>query len=197
MLESNGESTPLTQKVISSLNEQLRDGEPGTLWLIFVLKGNIFMAHDAFDESGKGATAERRSWSASASNCASRSRAAVVTRVRFVRASSISLPGRSLPARSTRRSSRDDGADHAEASTTYSGTSPEVRETQRTNHGSNRNRRVACVSSHSQKAWLSRAPKAAHFKSKFPIRLIACSSRNSRRLTTFWCPVASAPSACA
>jgi hypothetical protein len=27
--------------------------------------------------------------------------------------------------------------------------------------------------------------------------LIACSSRSSRRLTTFWCPVASAPSACA
>jgi hypothetical protein len=27
--------------------------------------------------------------------------------------------------------------------------------------------------------------------------LIACSSRSSRRLTTFWCPVGSAPSACA
>jgi hypothetical protein len=27
--------------------------------------------------------------------------------------------------------------------------------------------------------------------------LIACSSRSSRRPTIFWCPVASAPSACA
>jgi hypothetical protein len=37
----------------------------------------------------------------------------------------------------------------------------------------------------------------APFKSTFPIRLIACSSRSSRRLTTFWFPIASAPSACA
>jgi hypothetical protein len=29
----------------------------------------------------------------------------------------------------------------------------------------------------------------------FPIRLIACSSRSSRRLTRFWSHVASAPSA--
>ena len=48
-----------------------------------------------------------------------------------------------------------------------------------------------------KKAWLSRVKKAAHFKSTFPIRLIACSSRSSRRPTIFWCPVASAPSACA
>ena len=31
-----GPVTPLTQKVISSSNGQLRDGEPGTLWLIYV-----------------------------------------------------------------------------------------------------------------------------------------------------------------
>jgi Reverse transcriptase (RNA-dependent DNA polymerase) len=192
-----GVLTPLTQKVISSLNEQLRDGEPGTLCLIFALKGNTFMALDAFDQSGKSSAAERRSWSAPASSCPSRSRATVGTRVRFVGASSISLPGRGLPAQSSNRSSRSHGTDHAEASAAYSGTSPEVRETQRTNHWSNRNRRVECVSTHSQKAWLSRVPKAAHFKSKFPIRLIACSSRNWRRLTTFWCHVASAPSACA
>jgi hypothetical protein len=184
--------TPLTQKVISSLNEQLRDGEPGTLCLIVVLNGNIFMAHDAFDESGKGATAERRSWPAPASSCASRSRAAVVTQVRFVRASSISLPGRSLPARSTRRSSRGDGADHVEASAAYSATSPEVREKQRTDHWSNRDWGVEYVSRHLKKAWLSRVKNAAHFKSTFPIRLIACSSQSWRKPTIFWCPFGSA-----
>ncbi len=192
-----GPLTPLTQKVISSLNEQLRDGKPGTLCLIFVLKGNIFMAHDAFDQSGKSSAAERRSWFAPASSCAARSSAALVTRVRFIRASSISLPGRSLPARTTRRSSRGYGADHVEASAAYRGTSPEVREKQRTDHWSNRERRVAGVSSHAKKAWLSRVKKAAHFKSTLPIRLIACSSRSSHRPTIFWCPVVSAPSACA
>ena len=192
-----GVITPLTQKVISSLNEQLRDGKRGTLCLIFVLSGNIFMAHDAFDQSGKSSAAERRSWFAPAPSGAARSSAAAVTRVRFVRASSLSLPGRSFPARSPRRRSPSYGASYVEASAAYGGTSPEVREKQRTDHGSNRDRRVACVSPHSKKAWLSRVEKAAHFKSMFPIRLIACSSRSSRRPTIFWYPVASAPSACA
>src|SRR6266699_1365194 len=73
----------------------------------------------------------------------------------------------------------------------------EEREKQWTDHWSNRDRRVECVSTHSKKAWLSRVQKTAHFKSMFPIRLIACSSRSSLRPTIFWCPVASAPSACA
>src|SRR5438105_8500892 len=192
-----GSATPRTQKVISSSNGQLRDGEPGTLCLIFALRSNTFMAHDALDQSGKGSAAERRSWSAPASSCASRSSTAVVTRVRFVRASSIPLPAASLPAGPTRRGSRGHRADHVEASATYGGTSPEVREKERIDHWSNRDRSVACVSTHSKKAWLSRVPKAAHFKSTFPIRLIACSSRSSRRPTIFWCPVASAPSGCA
>src|SRR5713226_2203817 len=111
-----GPLTPLTQKVISSLKEPLRDGKPGILCLIFVLRGNIFMAHDAFDQSGKSSATECCSWFAPASSCAARSSAAVVTPVRFVRAPSISLPGRSLPARSTCRSSRGHSADHVEAS---------------------------------------------------------------------------------
>ena len=195
--ESAGEITPRTQKVISSSNGQLRDGEPGTLCLIFVLRGNTFMAHDALDQSGKGSAAERSSRPTSASCCTPRSGVAVVTRVRFVRASSISLPEGSLPTRSTSRSSRDHGAGHVEASTTHRGTAPKVREKQRSDYRSDRKRRVECVSTHSKKAWLSRVEKAAHFKSTFPIRLIACSSRSSRRPTIFWCPVANAPSACA
>jgi len=194
-----GVVTPLTQKVISSLKEPSRDGEKGAHCLTSVVNSNTFMAHGAFafDQSGKSSGAERRSWFAPASSCTARSSVAAVTRVRFVRAPSISLPGRSLPARSTCRGSRGHSADHVETSAAYGGTPPEVREKQRTDHWSNRDRRVECVSTHSKKAWLSRLEKAAHFKSKFPIRLIACSSRSSRRLTTFWFHVASAPSACA
>src|SRR5260370_39270802 len=125
------------------------------------------MADDTFDQSGKGSAAERGSWSAPASSRASRSRAAVGTRVRFVRASSLSLPGGSLSARSSRRSSRGHDADHVEASAAYGRTAPEVRGKQPTDHWSNRERRVECVSTHSKKAWLSRVKKAAYFKSTF------------------------------
>src|SRR5437588_13131096 len=145
ILPRSAVNTPRTQKVISSSNGQLRDGEAGTLCLIFVLRGNIFMAHDALDQSGKGSAAERSSRPTSASCCTPRSGVAVVTRVRFVRASSISLPEGSLPTRSTSRSSRDHGAGHVEASTTHRGTAPKVREKQRSDYGSDRKRRVECV----------------------------------------------------
>src|ERR1700752_4392776 len=59
-----GSSTPLTQKVISSSSEQLRDGELDTHCLISALRGNTLMSHDALDQNGEGSTAERRSWSA-------------------------------------------------------------------------------------------------------------------------------------
>src|SRR5437588_9147779 len=87
-----GPLTPLTHKVISNLNEQLRDCERGTRCMIFVLRSNMFMTDDAFEQSGKGSAAERGAGSAPASSCAFRSSATVVTRVRFVRASSLSLP---------------------------------------------------------------------------------------------------------
>jgi len=192
-----GPVTPLTQKVISSSSERLRDGELDTRCLIFASIGNTLMSNGTLDQNGEGSTTERRSWSAPASSCASPSRTVVVTRVRFVRTPGISLLARSLPARATRRSSPSHSASHVEASTADGGTASEVCEKQWPDHRSDRNRRLACVSAHSQKAWLSRVKKAAHFKSTFPIRLIACSSPSSRRPTIFWCPVASAPSACA
>ena len=74
-------------------------------------------------------------------------------------------------------------------------TAPKVCEEQRSHRWSDRNRRVKCVSADSKEAWLSRIGRAALFKFMFPIRLIACSSRSSRRLTRFWSHVASAPSA--
>jgi len=155
------------------------------------------MAYAALDQRGKSATAERRSWSAAASSCASRSGTAVVTRVRLIRASSLSLPERSLPTRSTRPSSRSHGAGHLEASAANGGTAAAIRQKQWLDHRSHRNGRVECVSTLSQKAWLSRVKVAAPFKSRFLIRSIAGSSQSSRRLTTFWFPVGSAPSACA
>ena len=190
-----GPFTPLTQKVISSSKGQSRAGEQGTRCLTSVLRGNMCMTYDALNQSGKGSAAERRSWPTPASCCFTRSSPAVVTRVRSVRASSISVLGGSVPARSTRRSHRAYSADHVEASAEHGGTAAEVREKQWPDHRSDCDRRVERVSRCSKEAWLSRAQKAAHCKFTFPIRLIACSSQSSRKPTTFWCPLGSAPSA--
>jgi hypothetical protein len=189
-----GITTPLTQKVISSSKGQSRVGEQGTRCLTSALIGNMFMTDDAFDQSGKGSAAERRSWPMPASCCFARSGTALVPRVRSVGASSIPVPGGSLPARSAGRSPRAYSADHVEASAEHGGTAAEVREKQGSDQGSDRDRRVERVSGCSKKAWLSRAPKAAHCKSTLPIRSIAGSSQSSRQPTIFWCPDGSAPS---
>jgi Reverse transcriptase (RNA-dependent DNA polymerase) len=190
-----GVVTPLTQKVISSSKGQSRVGEQGTRCLTFALIGNTFMTYGALDQSGKGSAAERRSWPTPASCRFAPSGTALVTRVRSVRTSSISVPGGSLPARSAGRSPRAYSADHVEASAEHGGTAAEAREKQWPDHGSDRDRRGERVSRCSKKAWLSRAPKAAHCKFTFPIRLIACSSQSSRKPTIFWSPRGSAPSA--
>jgi Reverse transcriptase (RNA-dependent DNA polymerase) len=190
-----GVISPLTQKVISSSNGQLRDGEQGTLYLIYVLRSNTVMAFGAVDQSGEGSAAERRSWPTPASCCTSRSSAAIVTRVRFVRASSIPLFRGGLPARSTSRSYRGHGADHVEASAAHGGTAAEVREKQWHDYWSDRDRRVERVSRRSEETWLSRAPRAAHFKSVLTMSLIDSTIQNSLRPTVFWCRFGSAPSA--
>jgi len=189
-----GPLTPRTQKAISSLKEQLQGGEKGTHCLIFVVNSNTIMSDDPFDKDGKGSPAECRSRPVTASNRASRSSASVVTRVRLVRAPSISLPARSLPTRSTDRSSRSHCANYLEASATNRGTAAQIREKQWPDHWSDRSRRIKCISERAKKACLNRVKIAAHFKFKFLIRLIAYSSRNSRRLTNCWCHVASTPS---
>ena len=186
--------TPHTQKAISSLKEQSLGGQKGTHCLIFVVNRNTFMSNEPFDKDGEGSPAECRSRPVAASNRASRSSASVVARVRLVRAPSISLPAGSLPTRSTRRSSRRHCAHHLEASTANRGTTAEIREKQWPDHRIDRSQRIKCISARPKKAWLSRVKIAAHFKFKSLIRLIVCSSRNSRRLTSCWCHVASAPS---
>jgi RNA-directed DNA polymerase len=188
-----GVITPRTQKAISSLKEQLWGGEKGTHCLIFVVNSNTVMSHDPFDQDGEGSPAERRSWPVAASNRASRRSASVVTRVRLVRAPSISLLARGVPTRWTDRSSRSHCANHLEAFTANRGTAAEIRETQWPDHWSDRGQRIKCISARPKKAWLNRVKIATHFKFKFLIRLIACSSRSSRGLTRFWCHVASTP----
>jgi hypothetical protein len=158
---------------------------------------DTFMADGARNQSEKGSASERRAWSAATSTGACRRSSPAVTRVRFIRASSVSLPRESVPARSPRRNSRDHDTGHFEASATNSATSPEICEKQWSDHRGNRNRRRKYLSTYSKKAWLSRIEEAAHFESISHIHLIACSRQSSRRLTRFWSHVANAPSACA
>jgi hypothetical protein len=159
------------------------------------MASDTFIADGARNQSGKGSAFERRAWSAATSTGARRRSSPAVTRVRSIRASSISLSQESVSARSTRRNSRDHNTGHIEASATNRRTSPEIRERQRSDDRGNRYCRVACLSAYSQKAWLSRIQEATHFESTSHIHLIACSRRSSRRLTRFWSHIANAPSA--
>jgi len=162
--------------------------------LICVVKSNIFMAKGALNQGRESSPNECRSWPAAAWSRAARGSASPVTGVRFVRAPSISLPGRSLPAGSACKSSRSHSIGHLETSAPDRRTAPKICEKQRSHHRSDRDCRGKCVSAHSKEAWLSRIERAAIFKFMFPIRLIACSSRSSRRPTRFWSHVASASS---
>jgi len=158
---------------------------------------DTFMADGPRNQNGKGSAFERRPCSAAASTGARRRSSPAVTRVRSIRASSVSLPGESVSARSTCRNSRDHDTGHFEASATNHRTSSETCERQWSDPRGNRNRRVECLSAYAKKAWLSRIREAAHFESISHIHLIACSRRSSRRLTRFWFHVANTPSACA
>src|SRR5215472_13317260 len=101
---------------------------------------------------------------------------------------------RSRPVAASNRSSRSHGANYLEASAANRGAAAQIREKQWSDHWSDRSQRIKCISACSKKAWLNRVKIAAHFKFKSLICLIAYSSRNSRRLTSCWCHVASTPS---
>src|SRR6267143_1365011 len=189
-----GVVTPLTQKVSSNLNGWSQAGGRVLQCLTCVLRGNMFMTDGSFDQSGQGSAVEHRSRPAGAPYCVARGGAAFVTGVRPVRASSIPVPGGSLPPRPAGRSHGGYGADHAQASAEHSTSVAEVCEKQWSDYRSDRDTRVERVSRCSKKAWLSRAQEAACFKSTSTMRLIACASRNSPKPTIFWCPVGSAPS---
>jgi hypothetical protein len=186
--------TPLTQKVTSNLNGWSQAGGGVLQYLTFVLRGNMFMTDDSIDQSGQGSAVEHRSRSARAPYRVARGGAAFVSQVRPVRASSIPVPGGSLPARPAGRSHGGYGTDHAQASAEHSTSVAEVCEKQWPDYRGNRDTRIERVSGCSKKAWLSRAQEAARFKSTSTMRLIACASRSSPKPTIFWCPVGSARS---
>src|SRR5262245_20262083 len=148
----------------------------------------MFMTDAALHQSGEGSAAECRSWPTPTPYCIARGSAELVAQVQFVRASSISLPGGGIRAGSTRRNHRSYRADHAQASAKHSGTAAGIRAEQWLNHWSDRDSCVERVSTRPKETWLSRGSRAAHGKFTFPIHLIACSSRSSRRPTIFWCP---------
>src|SRR6266852_2564023 len=181
-----GPITPLTQKVTSNLNGWSQAGGRVLQCLTCVLRGNMFMTDGSFDQSGQGSAVEHRSRPARAPYRVARGSAAFVTGVRPVRASSIPVPGGSLPPRPAGRSHGGYGADHAQASAEHSTSVAEVCEKQWPDYRSDRDTRVERVSSCSKKAWLSRAQGAARFKSTSTMRLIACASRNSPKPTIFW-----------
>src|SRR6267154_2968926 len=193
-LLSNGLITPLTQKVTSNLNGWSQAGGRVLQCLTCVLRGNMFMTDGSFDQSGQSSAVEHRSRPARAPYRVARGGAAFVTGVRPVRASSIPVPGGSLPPRPAGRSHGGYGADHAQASAEHSTSVAEVCEKQWSDYRSDRDTRVERVSRCSKKAWLSRAQGAARFISTSTMRLIACASRNSPKPTIFWWPVGSAPS---
>jgi retron-type reverse transcriptase len=187
-----GSAAPLTQKVISSLKEQLRVGKKDTHCLIYVVNSNIFMSNDTLDQRAESSAAERCSWSITASSCAARCCATLVAQVRFIKASSISLSGGGLSVGSAGRDDRGHCTDHVEASATHSGTVTEICAKQWLDHRNHRDQRFEFVSRHSQETWLSRGQMATRVKSVSNISLTACSSPNSLRPTIFWCPAASA-----
>jgi hypothetical protein len=149
------------------------------------------MAYGAFHQDGEGSAPERCLCSAPASCCADRSSATLVTQVRTVRTSSISIPAGGFPAGWSGGSDRGHGRGYLEASAAHGRTVTEACEKQRLDHRRDRDRRAERLPRCCEETWLSRVPRADLFKSMFPIRLIAYSSRSLRRPTIFWCPVAS------
>jgi len=161
--------------------------------LTYVVNSNIFMANVALHQGREGSPNQYGSWPAAARNRAVRGSASPFTKVRFVRAPGISLLGRSLAARSTHRNSRSHSIGHLETASPDGRAAQKACKKQWSHHRSDRNRRLKCVFADSKEAWLSRIERAAIFKLMFPIHLIACSRRSSRRLTRFWSPVVSVP----
>ncbi len=165
-------------------------------YLTCALRGNTFMTDDSIDQSGQGSAAERRlRHAAAAQYSVARGDAALIARVRPVRTSSVSVSGRSATARPAGRSLRGYGTDHAQASGENSTSLAGVCEKQWADYRSDRDPRVGCVSEYSEKAWLSRAKRAARFKFGLTMCLIACTIQSSPRPTVFWCPFGSALSA--
>jgi hypothetical protein len=149
------------------------------------------MADGQINPSGQGASPERCLRAAGQGSVA-QGHAAPFARVRTVRTSSLSVPRGSDPSGRPGRSLRGNGADNAQNPGGNGTSSSGVCEKQWADDRCDRDKRVGRVS---EKTWLSRAQRKAHFKFTSTICLIVCTTRSWPRLTVFLCPFGSAPSA--
>ena len=154
------------------------------------------MADVPINQTGQGSSAERRL--RDAGQCSAvRGQAAPFAKVRPVRTPSLPVPGGSDPSGPAGRSLRGYGADDTQTAGGNGTSSSGVCEKQWADDRCDRDTSVGRVSAYSEKAWLSRAERAARFKFTLTICWIACTTRSSPRPTVFWCPFGSAPSAAA
>ena len=153
------------------------------------------MTDDSINQNGQSSAVECCFRHAPAQYAVARGHAVPCARVRSVGTSSLSVPGGGDASEASGRSLRRYGADHAQGSGRNSTSAPGVCKNQRADNRSDRYTRIDCVSEHSEKAWLNRAQRPARFKFTLSICLTACTIRSLRRLTVFWSPPGSVPSA--
>jgi hypothetical protein len=153
------------------------------------------MTDGTINQSSQGSATERRLRHAAGQCSVARGNAAPIARVRPVRTSSVPVSGRSAKARPSDRSIRSYGTDHTQAPGRNSTSFADLCEKQWADDRNDRYPRVGRVSEHSEKAWLSRAKRAARFRLALTMCLIACTMQSSPRPTVFWCPFGSDPSA--
>jgi hypothetical protein len=153
------------------------------------------MTDDPINQSGQGSANERRLHHAPGRCSVVRGNAALIARVRSVRASSVPVSGRSAKARPSDRSIRSYGTDHTQVTGRNSTSVANLCEKQWADDRNDRYPRVGRVSEYSEKAWLSRAKRVAHFRLALTMCLIACTMQSSPRLTVFLCPFGKGPSA--
>ncbi len=145
------------------------------------------MASGPIEQSGQGSAVERRLRHASAKYAIGQSHAALVREVRPVRTPKLSLPEGSGPSKPAGRSLRGYGANHAQAPGGHCTPATEIREEQWAYDRSGCDSRVCGVSKYSENAWLSRAPRTAHYKYMLSICLTACTIPSLPKPTVFWC----------
>jgi hypothetical protein len=146
------------------------------------------MTDDPVNQSSQGSATERRLRHAAGRCSVARGDAASIARIRPVRTSSVPVSGRGAKARPADRSIRSDGTDHTKATGRNSTPLAELCEKQWADYRDDRYPRFGCVSEYSEKAWVSRAKRAARFRLGLTMCLIACTMQSSPRPTVFWYP---------
>jgi len=153
------------------------------------------MANGPINQNGQGSAVERRLRQASTQYAVAQGHAAAFWRVRSVGTSSLPILERSDTSGPTCRGRRDYGADHPQDSGGNSTSPSGVFEKHWADYRSHRDTGICHVCEHAEKTWLSRAQRPARFKFTLSICLTACTIRSLRRLTVFWSPPGSVPSA--